>query len=70
MTLRVATDIGGTFTDLVVVDSESGEVRIAKVSTTPRDLAQGVLDVIAAGRASTRPRSRSSCTARPSSSTR
>ena len=49
MTLRVATDIGGTFTDLVAVDSESGEVRIAKVSTTPRDLAQGVLDVIAAG---------------------
>ena len=49
MTLRVATDIGGTFTDLVVVDAESGEVRIAKVSTTPGDLAQGVLDVIAAG---------------------
>jgi N-methylhydantoinase A len=49
MTLRVATDIGGTFTDLVVVDEASGEVSIAKVSTTPRDLAQGVLDVIAAG---------------------
>jgi N-methylhydantoinase A len=49
MTLRVATDIGGTFTDLVVVDSETGDVRIAKLSTTPRDLAQGVLDVIAAG---------------------
>jgi N-methylhydantoinase A len=49
MTLRVATDIGGTFTDLVVVDSESGDVRIAKVSTTQRDLAQGALDVIAAG---------------------
>jgi N-methylhydantoinase A len=49
MTLRVATDIGGTFTDLVVVDGETGEVRIAKVSTTPGDLAQGVLDVIAAG---------------------
>jgi N-methylhydantoinase A len=45
MTLRVATDIGGTFTDLVVVDSESGEVRIAKVSTTPHDLARGVLDI-------------------------
>ena len=41
MTLRVATDIGGTFTDLVVVDSESGDVRIAKVSTTPHDLAAG-----------------------------
>ncbi|MDX6562127.1 MAG: N-methylhydantoinase [Gaiellales bacterium] len=49
MSLRVATDIGGTFTDLVVVDDETGEVRIAKVSTTPGDLAQGVLDVIAAG---------------------
>ena len=49
MTLRVATDIGGTFTDLVVVDAQSGDVRIAKVSTMPRDLAQGVLDVIAAG---------------------
>jgi N-methylhydantoinase A len=49
MTLRVATDIGGTFTDLVVVDSESGDVQIAKVSTTPRELARGVLDVIAAG---------------------
>ena len=49
MTLRVATDIGGTFTDLVGVDAETGEVRIAKVSTTPRDLPQGVLDVIAAG---------------------
>ena len=49
MTLRVATDIGGTFTDLVVVDAGSGEVRIAKVPTTPSDLAQGVLDVIAAG---------------------
>ena len=49
MTLRVATDIGGTFTDLVVVDDPTGEVWIAKVSTTPHDLAQGVLDVIAAG---------------------
>ena len=45
--MRVATDIGGTFTDLVVVDEQTGEVRIAKVSTTPHDLAQGVLDVIA-----------------------
>jgi N-methylhydantoinase A len=49
MTLRVATDIGGTFTDLVAVDGATGEVRIAKVSTTPGDLAHGVLDVIAAG---------------------
>ena len=47
MTMRVATDIGGTFTDLVVIDEQTGEVRIAKVSTTPHDLAQGVLDVIA-----------------------
>ena len=44
---RVATDIGGTFTDLVWIDEETGELGIAKASTTPRDLAQGVLDTVA-----------------------
>ena len=45
--LRVATDIGGTFTDLVWIDEVTGELGIAKASTTPRDLAQGVLDAVA-----------------------
>jgi len=36
-------DVGGTFTDLIVVDDESGEVRIAKVPTTVENQALGVL---------------------------
>jgi len=36
-------DVGGTFTDLIVVDDESGEVRIAKVPTTVHNQAFGVL---------------------------
>ncbi len=36
-------DVGGTFTDLVVVDDDSGEVRIAKVPTTVANQAYGVL---------------------------
>lgn len=45
--LRVATDIGGTFTDLVYVDEASGAVGVAKAPTTPADVAQGVLDAVA-----------------------
>jgi N-methylhydantoinase A len=36
-------DVGGTFTDLIVVDDENGEVRIAKVPTTAHNQAFGVL---------------------------
>src|SRR5664279_3562088 len=36
-------DVGGTFTDLIVVDDESGELRIAKVPTTSHIQAFGVL---------------------------
>jgi len=43
--LRVATDIGGTFTDLVYVTSE-GEVGTAKSHTTPGQFEKGVMDVI------------------------
>ena len=49
MSTRVATDIGGTFTDLVELDEETGRLTFAKSSTTPSDLAQGVLDVVAGG---------------------
>jgi N-methylhydantoinase A len=44
--LRVATDIGGTFTDLVFVTPE-GEVVTGKSHTTPAQFEQGVMDVIA-----------------------
>ncbi len=41
---RVAADIGGTFTDFVIEDQESGEVRIGKVPTTPDNPARGILN--------------------------
>lgn len=39
-------DVGGTFTDCVVVDSE-GAVTVAKSSSTPGDFARGMLDAMA-----------------------
>ena len=43
--MRVATDIGGTFTDLVYVDDE-GKIGMAKSHTTPPNFEKGVMDVI------------------------
>ena len=45
--LRVATDIGGTFTDLVYVMPD-GTVNTAKSNTTSGEFEQGVMDVIEA----------------------
>jgi N-methylhydantoinase A len=41
--ILVGVDVGGTFTDLIVVDETTGNVRIAKVPTTVRNQAEGVL---------------------------
>ena len=43
---RIGIDIGGTFTDVALVDDASGEIGVAKVPTTPGDLTQGVLDAL------------------------
>ena len=43
MAYRVGIDIGGTFTDLVVID-EQGRVNVDKVPSTPPNFAQGVID--------------------------
>lgn len=43
---RLASDIGGTFTDLVYFDEETGALVTAKSLTTPADLTQGVVDTI------------------------
>jgi len=43
--MRVATDIGGTFTDLVYVD-DNGNFGAAKAHTTPSQFEKGVMDVI------------------------
>ena len=45
MTLRISTDIGGTFTDLVCVD-QNGDLRVAKVSTTSKNYAKGIFDAL------------------------
>lgn len=39
----VGIDVGGTFTDLVLLDEHSGAVTIAKVASTPADQAVGLL---------------------------
>ena len=38
---RIGVDVGGTFTDLVLVDEESGRVTVDKVPSTPDDPARG-----------------------------
>ena len=43
---RLASDIGGTFTDLVYFDEETGALITAKSLTTPEELTQGVIDTI------------------------
>jgi N-methylhydantoinase A len=43
---RVGVDIGGTFTDLVVLDERAGEVRTLKVPSTPHDPSQAVLNAV------------------------
>jgi N-methylhydantoinase A len=52
-TIRVATDVGGTFTDLVCfeTDDATGESRIvtAKSDTTPPNFEEGVLNVLKKG---------------------
>lgn len=39
----VGVDVGGTFTDLIVVDEEHGEIRVSKVSSVPRDPSVAIL---------------------------
>ena len=47
--MRAATDVGGTFTDLVYYVTEDGrrEIRTAKTDTTPPDFDRGVMQVLA-----------------------
>ena len=41
--IRIGTDIGGTFTDIVWVDDETGEIKADKAPTTPADVVEGVM---------------------------
>lgn len=46
MSYRLGVDVGGTFTDLLLVDEDSGKVFTAKVPSTPDDSSIGVLNGI------------------------
>lgn len=46
MTFRLGVDVGGTFTDLLLVDEKSGQTYMAKVPSTPEDSSKGVLNGI------------------------
>jgi len=46
MTQIVGVDVGGTFTDLVLFDTESESVKIAKVPSTPENQAFGVMQAL------------------------
>ena len=45
-TSRLGVDIGGTFTDAVMMDEATGEIRLVKMSSTPSDPSVGFMDVI------------------------
>jgi len=46
MALRLAVDIGGTFTDFVGLDEATGQIILEKALTTPRNFADGVTHTI------------------------
>ena len=47
--IRVAVDVGGTFTDVVIMDESTGETRIEKTSSTPDDPMLAILNGIEQG---------------------
>jgi len=44
MSYRLGVDVGGTFTDLLLIDEDSGATFTAKVPSTPKDSSVGVLN--------------------------
>jgi N-methylhydantoinase A len=42
---KLSIDIGGTFTDLVLLDEVSGETYLGKLLSTPKDLSKGVIAI-------------------------
>jgi N-methylhydantoinase A len=46
MGFQIGVDTGGTFTDLVAIDSETGEIRVGKVASTPAAPWRAVVDVL------------------------
>ncbi|ODQ84470.1 hydantoinase/oxoprolinase family protein [Mycolicibacterium holsaticum] len=46
MPIRAAVDIGGTFTDVVAFDDETGQMILGKSLSTPRDLIEGIVEAV------------------------
>ena len=46
MSYRLGVDVGGTFTDLLLINEDTGETHTAKVPSTPEDSSIGVLNGI------------------------
>ena len=44
--MRIASDIGGTFTDLVFLDERTGDIGLTKAPTTPAYFAEGVVNTL------------------------
>lgn len=40
---RVAVDVGGTFTDVCIMDEDTGEIRIEKTPSTPDDPMRAIM---------------------------
>src|ERR1051325_6297830 len=43
---RLGVDIGGTFTDAVLMDEDTGALRLVKMPSTPADPSSGFMDVV------------------------
>ncbi len=43
---RLGVDIGGTFTDLVMMDEATGELRLVKMASTPKDPSVGFMSTV------------------------
>ena len=46
MAWRIGIDIGGTFTDVALVDEATGRIGVTKAPTTPDDFGRGVLSAL------------------------
>ena len=47
---RIAVDVGGTFTDVCIMDEKSGEIRIQKTASTPDDPMRAIINGIEAAK--------------------
>jgi N-methylhydantoinase A len=50
--IRVGVDIGGTFTDVALLDENSGSITVTKVPTTPTNFVDGFLNGVRKSKAS------------------